>query len=149
MSVMSIALAPILPDGAETLLYISGNMGASGYEAILRNQLYENTPKNFEYLLELVAGWYERDDHWLFNQQSYSCGRNDDCAVVNCLAMDLMAHNRVRHLRKRFGDDVERGRKAYRLHASLGRPIVSSRVFSIPSLDAKIVARLCRALECH
>jgi len=149
MSAMPLTLAPNSPNDRRSLLYISGDMGPGGFEAILREQHCEISPKNFEYLLEIVAAWYERDDHWLFNQHSYSCGRNDDCAIVNGLAMDLMAHNRVRHLRKLFDTDVETGHKAYRLHSSLSRPIVSKGVLSIPYLNVDVVKRLRLALECH
>ena len=90
-----------------------------------------------EYFIELGFASYFEVGAWLYNRESFSCGGPDGLGDY-----DVLARDRVRHLRRILGCDIETGSKAYRLNPEKGKPVFSRRLLKLKGIDQRILAKL-------
>lgn len=128
-------------------LYVSGEHERRGYHVYRHGALLVLPQNPFEFVLELCACSLSGPGTWLYNHDSFSC----DCVGRDGVPADLqlVARDRVRHVRKFLSGDVETGNKCYRFVLHLAQPAIDRAVLSVPYLDQRIVKRLQNAMDYH
>jgi hypothetical protein len=103
--------------------------------------------KRYEYTLELTMAAIESPDGGLKTDNSYTC--NPPPEEQRECDPDVMARNLKRHLKKVFGDAIQRRDRGYGFDPALGTPGISPRVLEQTWIDERILRKLRDILKRH